>query len=234
MSKLIFGLLTTLFVLSPKTYIPDSPLAQRVREKVSPKLKTELEAKRLKMNSPIYLRIFKEENQLEVWVRSGEKYSFFKSYNVCFFSGGLGTKTHDGDGKSPEGFYTITPLQLNPVSNYYLALNIGYPNKMETMRGYTGSAIMIHGHCVSIGCYAMTNDCIEEIYTMVYLAFKGGQQKINLDIFPFRMNDTHMGQYSSSSYIAFWQTLKQGYDLFNQKFVPTDPEIENNNYVFKN
>jgi len=234
MSKLIFGLLTTLFVLSPKTYIPDSQLAQRVREKVSPKLKTELEAKRLKINSPIYLRIFKEESQLEIWVKSGEKYSFFKSYNICDFSGGLGTKTRDGDGKSPEGFYTIGALQLNPVSRYYLAMNIGYPNKMETMRGYTGSAIMIHGHCVSIGCYAMTDDGIEEIYTLVYLALKGGQQKINLDIFPFRMNEMHMAEYAASPYIAFWQTLKQGYDLFDQKFVPTDPEIENNNYVFKN
>jgi murein L,D-transpeptidase YafK len=233
MSKLIFGLLTTLFVLSPKTYIPDSPLAQSVREKLSPKLKTELEAKRLKMNSSVYLRIFKEENQLEIWVKSGEKYSFFKSYNICFFSGGLGPKTQDGDGKSPEGFYTIEPIQLNPVSNYYLALNIGYPNKLETLKGYTGNAIMIHGHCVSIGCYAMTNEGIEEIYTIVYLAFKGGQKKINLDIFPFRMSQARMEIFSSNPNRAFWETLKPGYDLFNQKFVPTDPGIENSNYVFK-
>jgi len=103
-------------------------------------------------------------------------------------SDGLGTKTQSGDGKSPEGFYTIEPSQLNPVSNYYLAINIGCPNKLEALKGYTGNAIMIHGHCVSIGCYAMTNPGIEEIYTVVYMAFKSGQKKINLDIFPFHMD----------------------------------------------
>jgi murein L,D-transpeptidase YafK len=234
MSKLIFGLLTTFFLLSPKTYIPDSPLAKQVRTKLYSKLKNDLAARYLKMDSAIYIRIFKEENELEIWVKSGEKYSFFKSYNICTFSGGLGTKTRNGDGKSPEGFYTIEPMQLNPISNYYLAVNIGYPNKLETLKGYTGSAIMIHGHCESIGCYAMTNDGIEEIYTMVYLALKGGQKKINLDIFPFRMSAANMEKYAIAEYLDFWETLKPGYDLFNEKFVPTDAGIEGNSYVFNN
>ncbi len=220
-------------ILLNAIYLPDSPVAKAERLKVWPRISKERVEKGLQANSPIYLRLFKLENQLEVWVKSGSKFVLFHTYNICFYSGGLGTKTRDGDGKSPEGFYDIKPTQLNPISTFYLALNVGYPNKLETSRGYTGSAIMIHGNCVSIGCYAMTNEGIAQIYTQVFMALKNGQQKINLDIFPFRMNEQNMDAYKDDPNFEFWKTLKKGYDLFNRKLVPTDADVKDNEYFFK-
>src|SRR5476651_1949896 len=135
--------------------LPDSKLATNVRTTVWPRLLDQLHDRDLANANSVYLRIFKQEHILEVWVKNDKQYHLFKSYPICYFSGGLGTKTHVNDGKSPEGFYTLTAGQLNPVSNYHLALNIGYPNALEKAKGYTGNAIMIHGNCASIGCYAM-------------------------------------------------------------------------------
>jgi murein L,D-transpeptidase YafK len=232
MSKLIITLMSILFFIGPKPAIPDSNLAKNVRLKVWPRLLHEMTDKGLKPGSALYIRIFKEEDDLEIWVKNGQQYQFFKSYNICFFSGGLGTKTREGDLKSPEGFYAITPSQLNPASSYYLAINIGYPNKVERAKGCTGDAVMIHGHCASAGCYAMTNDGIEEIYTMVYQAFVAGQKKMHLDIFPFRMDEAHMKKYASSSVIDFWKNLKPGYDLFEKKHIPADAGISGRDYKF--
>lgn len=232
MSKLIFGLLLSLFLFNPKNNLPDSKLAKDVRAKVWPKLQGELTEKGLNINSSLYLRVFKEESALEIWIRSGREYQFFKSYNICYFSGGLGTKTRSGDGKSPEGFYIITPAQLHPVSSYYLAINIGYPNKLEQLKGYTGDAIMVHGHCASIGCYAMTDDGIAEIYTLVYKNFESGRQKIHLDIFPFRMDRGYLSKYATSSYLPCWKSMQPGYDLFEKNHIPAVAVIRKKAYAF--
>ena len=232
MSKLICGLLLALSLISPNPPLPDSKLAKSVRVKVWPHLQNELNDKNLKPGSALYIRIFKEEDDLEIWVKSGQAYKFFKSYNICFFSGGLGPKVSEGDLKSPEGFYTIVPSQLNPASTYHLAINIGYPNKVERAKGCTGDAIMIHGICASNGCYAMTNDGIEDIYTLVYEAFAGGQKTMHLDIFPFRMDDEHMKKYANSSVISFWNNLKPGYELFERNHVPAEVGASGKEYKF--
>jgi len=233
MSKLIFGLLVAVSLFNPQNNLPDSKLAKDVRVKLWPVLKGELGEKGFKPNSPIYVRIFKEEGDLEIWVKSGRQYQFFKSYNICYFSGGLGTKTSSGDGKSPEGFYTVTPPQLNPASTYHLAINIGYPNKLEQLRGYTGDQIMVHGNCASIGCYAMTDPGIEEIYTLVYKAFESGQQQIRFDIFPFRMDREHLKKYAASSYLPFWKSMKPGFDLFEKNHIPAAAGIKDQAYFFQ-
>jgi len=233
MLKFLCILLSPLMLIDPKPELPDSKRAIDVRENIWPKLQAELNNKNLKSGQRIYLRIFKDEHLLEVWVKAEKEYKLFKTYDVCYFSGGLGTKTRRGDGKSPEGFYTIEPKQLNPVSNYYLAINVGYPNKLEKLKGYTGDAIMMHGHCASIGCYAMTDARIEEIYTLVYKAFEAGQQKVDLDIFPFRMDAKHMKRYATSSYHSFWKTMKPGYDFFERKRIPPVVCIKERQYAFK-
>jgi len=235
MPKLITLLLSLLLIAPPKTEIPDSKRASDVRDKVWPKLQQELKTKGFATNGPsVYIRIIKELSVLELWAKQGNKYKLFKTYEVCTYSGGLGTKTRDGDGKSPEGFYAIEPKQLNPVSNYYLAINVGYPNKVEQLKGYTGSAIMVHGHCASIGCYAMTDARIEEIYTMAYQAFNGGQQKIRVDIFPFRMEEARLKLYNAyyNSQAAFWRTLKPGYDLFERNHIPAEYHVKGKDYAF--
>src|ERR1700734_2277248 len=122
MSKLICGLLLALSLTHPNPPLPDSKLAKNVRVKVWPRLEKELNDKNLKPGSALYIRIFKEDDYLEIWAKSGQSFKFFKSYNICFFSGGLGPKVSEGDLKSPEGFYIITPSQLNPASSYHLAI----------------------------------------------------------------------------------------------------------------
>lgn len=232
MTKLMLTLLLSFLITVGKIDLPDSKRANDVRTTVWPRLQKELHDKGFKTGSSIYLRIFKDQDQLEVWIKSGSRYKLFKSYNICYYSGGLGTKTRSGDRKSPEGFYTIGPKQLNPVSNYHLAINIGYPNKVEQLKKYTGNAVMIHGYCASIGCYAMTDQRIEEIYTLIYKALENGQQKINLDIFPFRMDKAHMNFYGHLPYLSFWKTLKPGYDLFEKNHIPPAVGIKDKEYSF--
>jgi murein L,D-transpeptidase YafK len=232
MPKLFFILLIPFLSFTKPTDIPDSKRASNARVTLWPKLQRELADGGFDSKTRVYLRIFKQTDQFEVWVKKGTKFALFKRYDICYYSGGLGTKTKQGDGKSPEGFYTITAKQLNPASNYHLAINIGYPNQLEQQKGYTGSAIMIHGHCASIGCYAMTDARIEQIYTLVYKALAAGQEKINLDIFPFQMDKGHMELFASSPYLSFWKTLQPGYDLFEKKRVPAVVKVLRKEYAF--
>lgn len=232
MPKLFLILLLSFCVIAKPVELPDSKRASDARTANWPKLQKDLSEQKFDSKYRIYIRIIKQLDLLEVWAKKGNTYQIFKRYNVCYYSGGLGTKVTNGDKKSPEGFYTVGPKQLNPVSNYHLALNIGYPNKLEKLKGYTGDAIMIHGNCASIGCYAMTDPVIEEVYTMAYKAFEAGQTNINVDIFPFRMTDAHMKEFEKSPYMPFWKTLKPGYDLFEKNHIPPVAGIKNKQYAF--
>lgn len=166
----------------------------------------------------IYLRLFKQEGILEMWYQHHhQQYQLYKTWKICTFSGGLGPKKAEGDGKSPEGFYSTQKNLLNPNSNYHLSFNIGYPNAYDRANGYTGSYIMIHGKCVSIGCYAMSDIGIEQIYSLVSQALDSGQQKIPIHIFPFKMNQANMKKHQYSKHYPFWLELKPAYDLFESQ-----------------
>src|ERR1700743_1826024 len=234
MPRLFHTLLITLsLMINAKITIPDSKRAADIRNKVWPLLQKQLKDRNLGEDQPIYIRIIKETKTLQLWILSGKNYQLFKSYDICSFAGGLGTKTLEWDSKSPEGFYTVTPDLLNPNSAYHLGINIGYPNKLERQLGYTGDAIMIHGDCVSIGCYARDEPTIEEIYTMVYEAFLHGQKVLNIGIFPFKMDDAHMKTYANSPNIRFWQNLTPGFDIFQNTHIPPIVTVSNKKYVFK-
>ncbi|WP_239374116.1 L,D-transpeptidase family protein [Snodgrassella gandavensis] len=182
----------------------------------------------------IYLRLFKQEGILEIWYKhKNQQYQLSKIWKICTFSGGLGPKKAEGDGKSPEGFYATRKSLLNPNSNYHLAFNIGYPNAYDRSKGYTGSYIMIHGKCVSIGCYAMTDKGIEEIYALVNQALNSGQTEVPIHIFPFKMNTANMKKYQGSTHYAFWQELKPAYDIFqSQRRIP-DISVHNQHYIVR-
>lgn len=182
----------------------------------------------------IYLRLFKQEGILEMWYQhNNQPYQLYKTWNICTYSGGLGPKKAEGDGKSPEGFYATEKNLLKPNSNYHLAFNIGYPNAYDRANGYTGSYIMIHGKCVSIGCYAMNDKNIEQIYAFVSGALDNGQKQIPIHIFPFKMTQANMKKYQHSTYLPFWQELKPAYDIFqSQKRLPSIT-VNNQHYVIK-
>jgi len=235
MPKLLLVIAMSLALISfkSKLTIPDSPRAAGVRTKIWSQLQNKLRKKGLRDDQPVYLRLFKQEHLLEVWVRSGKQYKLFDKYVICFYSGGLGTKTKENDGKSPEGFYTITPKQLQPVSQFHLAMNVGYPNAYDKQHGYTGGDIMIHGNCVSIGCYAMSDYNIDEIYTLVYEAFVHGQKSVQVAIFPFEMTNKNIEAYAKWTPIRFWRNMKSGYDMFERTHIPPVVSVANKNYAFR-
>lgn len=165
--------------------------------------------------SPILVRIFKEENLLEVWKRDRSgRYALLKEYEICAWSGELGPKFKEGDRQAPEGFYFVGPGQMNPNSSYHLAFNIGFPNPYDRSHNRTGSHLMVHGDCSSRGCYAMEDENIEEIYALAREAFRGGQPAFQVHAFPFKMTPENMARHHDHKHFAFWEMLKEGYDHF--------------------
>ncbi len=174
-------------------------------------------------SAPVYIRIFKEESELEVWKDRGDgRYVAVKTYPICNWSGTIGPKQTLGDHMSPEGFYAVGHDGLKPDSSYHLALNVGYPNALDRALGRNGDFIMMHGKCLSVGCFAMTDDYIEEIYAFVREAIDGGQDKIPVHIFPFRMTEVSMALHLGHAAADSWVPLKEAYDDFeNARQVPT-------------
>ena len=185
----------------------------------------------IKVGVPVFIRIFKEESILEVWVKKNHHYMLFKQYPICAFSGDLGPKLKTGDKQSPEGFYTVKKYQLNPNSKYHLAFNLGYPNAYDKAHKRTGSYLMVDGECVSIGCYAMTNSKIEEIYKLVEQALKKGQKYVQVHAFPFRMTAKNMAKHSDNKWYDFWTELQEGYDYFEAEKLPPHIKVKNGHYT---
>jgi murein L,D-transpeptidase YafK len=200
---------------------------------LSDKLLTEIDNKNMAKESPILVRIFKQESELEIWKedKTGH-FALLKSYPICRWSGELGPKIKQGDRQAPEGFYTITPGLMNPNSNYYLAINTGFPNAYDRANGRTGAFLMIHGDCSSAGCYAMTDEQVAEIYALARESFFGGQKSFQIQAYPFRMTPLNMAKHRNSPHMAFWKMLKQGYDHF--EVTKHEPKIDvcEKRYVF--
>lgn len=182
--------------------------------------------------TPIYIRIFKEESELEIWkARADGRFYHFKTYPICNWSGELGPKQAKGDRQAPEGFYSVATTQLKPDSNYYLAFNLGFPNAYDKAQGRTGEFLMIHGKCKSAGCYAMTDALVEEIYALGRDALRGGQLAIPVHAFPFRMTDEKLARHKANKWYGFWRTLKEGYDSFEVTRVPPTVAVCDRKYM---
>lgn len=182
---------------------------------------------------PMMIRVYKESSELEVWKRtSSGDYALLKTYPICKWSGTLGPKIKQGDYQSPEGFYDITPALLNPKSSYYLAFNVGFPNKFDQALERTGSYLMVHGDCKSVGCFAMTDEGIKEIYALARETFRGGNTAFQVQLLPFRMSEENFARHASSPHVAFWRNLKVGVDAFDQAKRPPTWDVCQQQYVF--
>ena len=137
----------------------------------------------------MFLRIFKLESELEIWMEKDGRYQKFATYPICLWSGRLGPKLREGDRQAPEGFYAVTKEELNPNSRWHRSFSLGFPNAFDRAQGRTGSFIMVHGGCQSVGCFAMTNDVVDEIWRLVTAALDQGQPAFNVQVFPFRMTE---------------------------------------------
>lgn len=196
----------------------------------TPKLREQFTEKNLEYGNPIYIRIFKETNELELWVKAENDYQLFKTYDICYFSGELGPKLKEGDHQAPEGFYNVAQSAMNPNSSYHLSFNMGFPNQYDLSHERTGSYLMVHGKCVSIGCFAMTDEGIEEIYTIAEAALGDGLPSFPVHSFPFRMTEENMTEYSSHEWIEFWNGLKPVYDYFETHKKPPEITVLEKNY----
>ena len=192
-----------------------------------------LAQKDMPKETPILVRIFKEEAELEVWKQdSSGQYALLRTYPICRWSGGLGPKVKEGDRQAPEGFYAITPGQMNPNSNWYLSFNIGFPNAYDRANDRTGAFLMVHGDCSSAGCYAMTDEQMGEIYALGREAFLGGQKEFQVQAYPFRMTALNMARHRNNPAMPFWRMIKQGNDIFETTRQEPKVDVCAKHYVF--
>ena len=215
---------------------PQNDRITSVRARLWPTVVHELKKQGFKPGAPAFIRIFKEESELELWLRDdiGGRYRRFGLYRIASWGGGrLGPKLKEGDGVAPEGFYFVGARQLNPRSKYHLSFDLGFPNGFDRSQRRTGSHLMVHGDEVSIGCYAMTDPQIEIIYLLVEAALRGKQDEIQVQCFPFRMTEARLAREKDSEWHAFWQNLKEGHDLFESERVPPLVGHRDGRYVFK-
>jgi murein L,D-transpeptidase YafK len=208
--------------------LPGTPDLSRLDERL---------AKRgLPNDAAIMIRIFKAESELEVWIHRGgnARYALFATYPICNWSGTLGPKLKEGDRQAPEGFYTVNLPQANPNGpRWPKSLDIGFPNSFDRLHARSGSAILIHGGCASIGCFAMTNGVNKELHTLAIRALDAGQSYVPIHVFPFRMTQENLTRYDRPALRGFWHNLKEGHDLFERTRRPPRVSICGSRYDFE-
>jgi len=205
----------------------------RHMQPLSERMVATLNAKNMAKESPILMRVFKQEAELEVWKQDDSgRFALLRTYPICRWSGELGPKFKTGDRQAPEGFYPITPGLMNPDSSQYLAINTGFPNAYDRANSRTGAFLMIHGGCSSAGCYAMTDEQIAEIYALARESFFGGQKSFQLQAYPFRMTPLNMARHRNSPHMAFWRMIKEGYDHFEVTHLEPQVDVCEKRYIF--
>lgn len=230
MRALLLSLAVLMNTTAQPNNIPSNARSAQAEARVQAALTAELKAMGADWGAPLYLRIFKASDELEVWVATGERYQHLRTWPICTWSGDLGPKLSQGDGQAPEGFYEVAAQQLNPASRFHLSFNLGYPNAYDRAHGRTGDFLMVHGNCVSVGCYAMGDAAIEEIYTLVAAALTHGQRAVPVHAFPFRMDGDWEAQHAESEWLPFWRQLAAGYRAFGQTGQPPRVRVVNGEY----
>lgn len=196
-------------VLADEASLPIDPAKSGLRS-----LDARLAKAGLARGQPVVLRVFKEDSELELWMQSDGRFKHFATYKICRWRGVLGPKLTEGDRQSPEGFYSFSQDQLRWQGHWFRAFSLNYPNALDRALGRTGSGILIHGACSSIGCYAMTDPVIDEMFDLIVAAFAAGQQRVQVHIYPFHMTLANLARHEKSEWTPFWQDLKPASDLF--------------------
>jgi murein L,D-transpeptidase YafK len=174
----------------------------------------------LRRGDPVLVRVFKQESELELWMRRGDRFVHFATYPICHWTGTLGPKLREGDKQSPEGFYAVSWRQTRLVGRWRTAFDLGFPNHHDQLLKRSGSHILIHGGCSSVGCYAMTDQVQLEIFGLAEAALEAGQERFQVHIFPFRMTEANLAAHAKSPWVDFWRDLKAGYDSFERTRLP--------------
>jgi murein L,D-transpeptidase YafK len=180
-------------------------------------------------NAPVLLRIFKYEEIIEIWRQKPDgEYIYMTNIAICKQGKQLGPKQREGDFQTPEGFYEITKESLNPDSRLWLAIRVEYPNAYDRAHKHGGGDVEIHGGCRSAGCIAIEDGPITDLYALVRDALNAGQDKIQLQIYPFKMRGYAL---DDPKHNDFWSQLRVGYEKFEETRRPIVYRIENGRYV---
>ncbi len=220
--------------LTPVTCLGEdrNQLSAKATKELPSELLSLLREKKMPKYSPILVRIFKEEAELEVWKRDTTgHFQLLKIFPICRWSGDLGPKLREGDRQAPEGFYIITPELMNPNSAFYLSINIGYPNSFDKANNRDGSSLMIHGDCWSSGCFAMTDEQIGEIYSLARDSLIG-RPSFQVQAYPFRLTPANLARHRANPNLAFWNMLKIGNDHFEATHLEPKVDVCDRLYVF--
>ena len=210
-----------------------NPLPAKAIKELPRELLSLIKQKKMPKYSTILMRVFKEEAELEVWKEDATgRFQLLKVFPICRWSGDIGPKEHEGDRQTAEGFYTITPELMNPNSNFYLAINTGFPNAFDKANARDGSFLMIHGDCSSSGCYSMTDEQMGEIYSLARDSFLGGHPSFQIQAYPFRLTPANLARHRTNPHVAFWQMLKIGNDHFEATHLEPKVDVCDRGYVF--
>ena len=220
-----------LLCLMATAEVPQSQRSREVMQRVTPSLQKELQTAGVRWGAPVFVRIFKQPGTLELWLQKGTRFHLFRRYPICRFSGRLGPKLKEGDRQAPEGCYFVTASRMNPNSRFHLSFNLGYPNTFDRQHGRTGSALMVHGACASIGCYAMGDPAIEEIWSLCAAALDGGQRFFRVHCFPFALTPPALAGQTSHRWYDFWENLRPIYARFEEKRLPPNVVARDGRYV---
>lgn len=221
-------LLCALLAAAPLAREPERVAAARETHEVA----LRVHAKDLGVDWPprqLYLRAFKKERVLQVWVGNGRApLVLFAEHPICGESGTLGPKVERGDEQIPEGLYVVT--KLHPESQGWLALRMSYPNladraraaargRVEKRRVSPGGDILVHGTCISIGCIAIDNAPIERVYLLAQEPVARGRA-VRVDVFPGRMEperlDALLEQATDVGTVRLWRSLVPAYFAFER------------------
>ncbi len=229
------GWLPASFAVIIPPAVASADRAADARARVEPALRQALAEQGPAWSSAALMRIFKQESELELWLEGSDgHYRLFRTWPICHWSGDLGPKLAEGDGQAPEGVYQVDAAAMNPRSRFHLSFNLGFPNAFDRAHGRTGSFLMVHGNCVSIGCYAMGDAAIEQIYTLVAAAHEGGQRQVPVLALPFRFADGWQRGHADSVWLDFWEQLSAVDEAFERAGRPPVVRVVDGRYVVGN
>lgn len=217
--------------------LPSTPKSHVLVEGALQRLSSQMAGSGLRPGDTVALRIFKEEGELEIWMKpeSEPLHRLFKIHRLSHRAGLPGPKLREGDGQAPEGFYALTGGAMRPETKNHLGIDLGFPNEYDQYQGWSGSNLMIHGGGREAGGFALAPEAMEEVYALVEEALKAGQGEVSVLIFPFRMSDSRMDSVLESRprWEDFWIVLKEGHDFFENVRLPPEVSIEDGRYHFK-
>jgi murein L,D-transpeptidase YafK len=202
-----------------------TPRSMAIVEEATARLAPSLAAAGLRAGDPVVLRLFKEERELEIWMKPAQEslYVLFKIHRLSAVAGGPGPKLREGDGQAPEGFYAVSRRGLRPETRHHLGLDFGFPNDLDQAKGRGGSEVWIHGGgSAAAGGYALAPAAMDEVYALVDAALRKGTASVPTHLFPFRLTDRRMDEVvkERSRWTDHWVQLKEGFDFFDNVRLP--------------